>query len=75
MDIKNYSDQKLKKNIRIIGWILIIMTVAVIYFGFDYITNKPEGNTTLFALIAVIAGSSSAFFQRKNMIKELKSRV
>ena len=77
--IDDYSIGKAKKEIKRNGWIASIFAVAVIFFSIRLINDLVKGNdfdqTTLYAVIAVAAGSLLMFLQRKKMIKELKNRV
>jgi len=76
--IQNYSIERLNKEIKRNGWIVSIFVVVVIFFSIRLINDLVEGNDfdriTLYAVIAVTAGSLSMFLQRKKMIKELKNR-
>ena len=76
--IENYSTEKLKKEIKTKSWMVSIFGITIVYFSIVLVYDVVQGNEfdkiTLFAIIAVTAGSSSIFLQRKKLIKELENR-
>jgi hypothetical protein len=74
----DYSEKKLIKEIKLQGAIIIIFTVTIILFGSVLVYDIIQGNeieyTMLFAFIAVAAGITSTYMQRKKKKEELVSR-